>query len=44
VLLLRIVGDLTIEQVARVVGKRRAAVKALQRRGLAALERQLSNE
>ncbi len=44
VLLLRIVGDLTIEQVARVVGKRRAAVMALQRRGLAALERQLSNE
>jgi len=44
VLLLRIVGDLTVEEVARVVGKRRGAVKALQRRGLVALERELSNE
>ncbi len=42
VLLLRIVGDLTVEEVARVVGKRRGAVKALQRRGLVALERELS--
>jgi RNA polymerase sigma factor (sigma-70 family) len=34
VLLLRIVADLTIEEVARAVGKRPGAVKALQRRGL----------
>lgn len=38
VLLLRIIGDLTIEEIARVVGKRPAAVKALQRRGLRRLE------
>lgn len=42
VLLLRIVGDLTVEEVARVVGKRPGAVKALQRRGFAALRQQLS--
>jgi RNA polymerase sigma factor (sigma-70 family) len=41
VLLLRIIGDLTIEEVARVLGKRQGAVKALQRRGLAALRREL---
>ena len=34
VLLLRILGDLTIEEIARVVDKRPGAVKALQRRGL----------
>jgi RNA polymerase sigma-70 factor (ECF subfamily) len=34
VLLLRILGDLTIEEVARALGKRPGAVKALQRRGL----------
>jgi RNA polymerase sigma-70 factor (ECF subfamily) len=34
VLLLRIVGDMTIEEIARAVGKRPGAVKALQRRGL----------
>jgi RNA polymerase sigma factor (sigma-70 family) len=34
VLLLRILGDLTIEEIARAVGKRTGAVKALQRRGL----------
>jgi RNA polymerase sigma-70 factor (ECF subfamily) len=39
VLLLRIIGDLTIEQIAEVLGKRPGAVKALQRRGLAALRR-----
>jgi len=43
VLLLRILGDLTIEEVARVVRKRPGAVKALQRRGLAALRRALSD-
>jgi RNA polymerase sigma factor (sigma-70 family) len=41
VLLLRIVGDLTIEQIAGIVGKRPGAVKALQRRGLAAIRRRL---
>jgi RNA polymerase sigma factor (sigma-70 family) len=39
VLLLRIIGDLTIEQIARTLGKRPGAVKALQRRGLRRLER-----
>lgn len=44
VLSLRIFGDLTIEQVARVVRKRPGAVKALQRRGLAAVLRELQRE
>ena len=39
VVLLRIIGDLTIEEIARVVRKRPGAVKALQRRGLRRLER-----
>ncbi|CAA9510228.1 MAG: hypothetical protein AVDCRST_MAG85-2296 [uncultured Solirubrobacteraceae bacterium] len=34
VLLLRILGDLTIEEIARTLGKRAGAVKALQRRAL----------
>ena len=38
VLLLRIVGDLTIEQIADAMGKRPGAVKALQRRALRRLE------
>ena len=41
VLLLRILGGLTIEEIAVAVGKRPGAVKALQRRGLAALKREL---
>lgn len=41
VLLLRILGDLTIEQVAVVVDRRPGAVKALQRRGLARLRERL---
>lgn len=44
VLLLRVVGDLTAEQVAEVMGKRLGAVKALQRRGLDALRRQLADQ
>jgi RNA polymerase sigma factor (sigma-70 family) len=44
VLLLRVVGDLTIEQVAEAVGKRPGAVKALQRRGLAALRKIISDQ
>jgi RNA polymerase sigma-70 factor (ECF subfamily) len=42
VLLLRIVGDLTVSQVAGVLGKSPGAVKALQRRALAAVERELA--
>ncbi len=38
VLLLRILGDLTIEQIAEAVGKRPGAVKALQRRARRRLE------
>jgi len=41
VITLRVVGDLTAEQAAQVLGKSRGAVKALQRRGVAALRRQL---
>jgi RNA polymerase sigma-70 factor (ECF subfamily) len=41
VLLLRIVGDLSVAQTAAVVDKSYEAVKALQRRGLAALRRTL---
>lgn len=44
VLLLRIVADLSIEHVAASVGRRPGAVKALQRRGLAALRRTLEHE
>ena len=39
VLLLRILGDMTVEEVARAVGKRPGAVKALQRRGLKRVQR-----
>ena len=39
VLLLRIVADLTVPQVAEVMGKSNGAVKQLQRRGLEALRR-----
>jgi RNA polymerase sigma factor (sigma-70 family) len=38
VLLLRILGDLTIEEIARALGKRTGAVKALQRRALKRME------
>jgi RNA polymerase sigma factor (sigma-70 family) len=44
VLLLRILGDLTIEQIAAMLGKRPGAVKALQRRALAALRRKIERE
>lgn len=44
VLLLRILGDLSIDEVARVTGKTPGAVKALQRRGLAAVKREMSRE
>lgn len=42
VILLRLVADLSIEQVAAVVGKRPGSVKSLQRRGLDALRRKLT--
>jgi RNA polymerase sigma factor (sigma-70 family) len=41
VVLLRIVADLSVEQVAGLLGKREGAVKALQHRALAALRRHL---
>jgi RNA polymerase sigma-70 factor, ECF subfamily len=44
VLLLRVVGDLSIEDVAKAVGKRPGAVKALQRRGLAAVKRAMAQK
>ena len=44
VLLLRVIGDLSIEDVAKAVGKRPGAVKALQRRGLAAIKRELAKK
>ena len=44
VVLLRVVGDLSVEQVARVLGKREGAVKMLQRRGLAALRELVVSE
>jgi RNA polymerase sigma-70 factor (ECF subfamily) len=44
VLLLRVVGDLSVEETAAALGKGYEAVKALQRRGLAALRRALSSE
>ena len=44
VLLLRILGELTVDQVAQAIGKPATAVKALQRRGLQALRRQLATE
>jgi RNA polymerase sigma-70 factor (ECF subfamily) len=44
VLLLRLIGDLTIEQVADVLGKSPGAVKALQRRALAAIQRMTQRE
>jgi RNA polymerase sigma-70 factor (ECF subfamily) len=42
VLTLRVIGDLSVEQVAKVVGKPVGAVKALQRRGIATLRRHMA--
>jgi len=44
VLLLRVVGDLSLEQVGAALGKRVGAVTQLQRRALAALRRELERE
>jgi RNA polymerase sigma factor (sigma-70 family) len=44
VLLLRMLADLTIEEIARILDKSEGAVKALQRRGLANLRKKISRE
>jgi RNA polymerase sigma factor (sigma-70 family) len=44
VLLLRVFGDLTIDQVAAVIGKSRGAVKALQRRAYATIAHLVEQE
>lgn len=44
VLLLRIVADLTIDEVARAIGRRPGAVKQLQRRGLEALRKRMAED
>ena len=44
VVLLRIVADLTVDDIAAVLGKTRGAVKALQRRGFEALRKILEQE
>jgi len=44
VLLLRMLGTLTIDEIAGTMGRTPGAVKALQRRGLAALRRQMERE
>lgn len=43
VLVLRILGDLTVDQVAEALGKSAGAVKQLQRRGLLTLRRSVEN-
>jgi RNA polymerase sigma-70 factor (ECF subfamily) len=43
VLLMRLVGDLTVEQVAEVMGRTGGAIKQLQRRGLQTLRERLSS-
>ena len=43
VMVLRVVADLTVEQVAEVLGKRVGAVKALQRRALATLRKKVTD-
>ena len=44
VLLLRVVADLSVDETARLLRKQVTAVKALQRRALDALRREMSNE
>jgi RNA polymerase sigma factor (sigma-70 family) len=44
VLLLRMIGGLTIEEIAEILDKRVGAVKALQRRGLANLRKKIARE
>jgi RNA polymerase sigma factor (sigma-70 family) len=44
VLLLRVIGDLSVRDTAAALGKREGAVKQLQRRGLAAVKRELDRK
>lgn len=44
VVALRVLGDLSIEETARIVGKRQGAVKALQRRALTTLRRRIERQ
>jgi RNA polymerase sigma factor (sigma-70 family) len=44
VVLLRVVADLSVEEVANILGKREGAIKALQHRAMAALRRHLSRQ
>jgi RNA polymerase sigma-70 factor (ECF subfamily) len=44
VLLLRLLAGLTIDEIATVLGKTKGAVKALQRRGLLALQEILTSQ
>lgn len=44
VVLLRLIGDLPVADVARILGKAEGAVKTLQRRALARLQRELSHK
>jgi RNA polymerase sigma-70 factor (ECF subfamily) len=44
VLLMRMLADLTIDDIAAALGKTPGAVKALQRRGLAAVRRQIERQ
>lgn len=44
VMVLRVIADLTVEQIAVVLGKRPGAVKALQRRALDALRKKVSTD
>jgi RNA polymerase sigma-70 factor (ECF subfamily) len=44
VVLLRVVADLSVEEVAGILGKREGAIKALQHRAMAALRRHLARQ
>ena len=44
VMVLRTVADLTVEQIAEVLGKKPGAIKALQRRALTALRKKVSSD
>jgi RNA polymerase sigma-70 factor (ECF subfamily) len=44
VVLLRVVADLSVEEVAGILGKREGAIKALQHRAMAALRRHLTRD
>jgi RNA polymerase sigma-70 factor (ECF subfamily) len=44
VVLLRVIGDLSVAEVARILGKRSGAIRALQHRALKGLARKISHE